>query len=118
MARLLAVVRGPRAPAEGSDDPITPTGGPDAAIDAGPSGDAAPGRRDGLGPRDATHLVVTNRPPDGDVRLVSATRIGCACAVTGQIVICTRPVLRVGAAPSIAIGPGQQHRDPGHHGSA
>lgn len=56
-----------------------------------------------LGPRDASNLVVTDRLPDGDVLLVSATGIGWACAAAGQIVTCTRPLLLVGAAPSIAI---------------
>jgi uncharacterized repeat protein (TIGR01451 family) len=56
-----------------------------------------------LGPRDASNLVVTDRLPDGDVLLVSATGIGWACAATGQIVTCTRPLLLVGAAPSIVI---------------
>jgi uncharacterized repeat protein (TIGR01451 family) len=56
-----------------------------------------------LGPRDATNLVVTNRLPDGDVLFQSAGGIGWACALAGQIVSCTRPLLLVGAAPSIAI---------------
>jgi uncharacterized repeat protein (TIGR01451 family) len=56
-----------------------------------------------LGPRDATNLVVTNRLPDGDVLFLGASGIGWACALAGQIVTCTRPLLLVGAAPSIAI---------------
>jgi uncharacterized repeat protein (TIGR01451 family) len=56
-----------------------------------------------LGPRDATNLVVTDRLPDGNVQFVSATGIGWTCALAGQIVTCTRPLLIVGAAPSIAI---------------
>ena len=56
-----------------------------------------------LGPRDATNLVVTNRLPDGDVQFLGASGIGWTCALAGQIVTCTRPLLIVGAAPSIAI---------------
>jgi len=56
-----------------------------------------------LGPRDAANLVVSNRLPDGNVQFVSAGGIGWACALSGQIVTCTRPLLIVGAAPSIAI---------------
>lgn len=56
-----------------------------------------------LGPRDATQLTVTNRLPDGNVQFQSATGIGWACALAGQIVTCTRPTLLVGAAPSITI---------------
>jgi uncharacterized repeat protein (TIGR01451 family) len=56
-----------------------------------------------LGPRDATNLVVTNRLPDGDVQYLGANGIGWTCALAGQIVTCTRPLLIVGAAPSIAI---------------
>lgn len=56
-----------------------------------------------LGPRDATNLVVTNRLPDGDVLFLGASGIGWACALDGQIVTCARPLLLVGAAPSIAI---------------
>ncbi|HET9625969.1 MAG TPA: hypothetical protein VFP84_31630 [Kofleriaceae bacterium] len=56
-----------------------------------------------LGPRDATNLTVTNRLPDGNVQFRSATGIGWTCALAGQIVTCTRPLLIVGAAPSIAI---------------
>jgi uncharacterized repeat protein (TIGR01451 family) len=56
-----------------------------------------------LGPRDATNLVVTNRLPDGDVLFLGASGIGWTCALAGQIVTCTRPLLLVGAAPSIAI---------------
>lgn len=56
-----------------------------------------------LGPRDATNLTVTNRLPDGNVQFVSAGGIGWACALNGQLVTCTRPLLIVGAAPSIAI---------------
>ncbi|HEY6173471.1 MAG TPA: hypothetical protein VIX73_03465 [Kofleriaceae bacterium] len=56
-----------------------------------------------LGPRDATNLVVTNRLPDGDVQYLGATGIGWTCALAGQIVTCTRPLLIAGVAPSIAI---------------
>lgn len=56
-----------------------------------------------LGPRDATNLTVTNRLPDGNVQFVSASGIGWTCALAGQLVTCTRPLLIVGAAPSIAI---------------
>ena len=56
-----------------------------------------------LGPRDATNLVVTDRLPDGNVLFVGATGIGWTCALAGQIVTCTRPLLLVGAAPSITI---------------
>lgn len=56
-----------------------------------------------LGPRDATNLVVTNRLPDGDVLFLGANGIGWTCALAGQIVSCTRPLLLVGEAPSIAI---------------
>jgi uncharacterized repeat protein (TIGR01451 family) len=56
-----------------------------------------------LGPRDATNLVVTNRLPDGDVQFLGASGIGWACALAGQLVTCTRPLLIVGAAPSITI---------------
>jgi uncharacterized repeat protein (TIGR01451 family) len=56
-----------------------------------------------LGPRDATNLVVTNRLPDGNVLFLGAAGIGWTCALAGQIVTCTRPLLLVGAAPSIAI---------------
>jgi uncharacterized repeat protein (TIGR01451 family) len=66
-----------------------------------------------LGPRDATTLVVTNRLPDGDVLFLGASGIGWTCALTGQIVSCTRPLLLVGAAPSIAI----QIKTPGVNGT-
>ena len=56
-----------------------------------------------LGPRDATNLVVTNRLPDGDVQYLGASGIGWTCALAGQIVTCTRPLLIAGTAPSIAI---------------
>jgi uncharacterized repeat protein (TIGR01451 family) len=56
-----------------------------------------------LGPRDATNLVVTDRLPDGDVLFLGASGIGWTCALAGQIVTCTRPLLLVGAAPSITI---------------
>ena len=56
-----------------------------------------------LGPRDATNLVVTNRLPDGNVQFLSASGIGWTCALAGQIVTCTRPLLIVGSAPSILI---------------
>lgn len=55
------------------------------------------------GPRDASNLTVTNRLPDGNVQFVSAGGIGWTCALAGQLVTCTRPLLIVGAAPSIAI---------------
>jgi len=52
---------------------------------------------------DATNLVVTNRLPDGNVLFLAATGIGWSCTLAGQIVTCIRPLLIVGAAPSIAI---------------
>jgi uncharacterized repeat protein (TIGR01451 family) len=55
------------------------------------------------GPRDATNLTVTNRLPDGNVEFLSAAGIGWACALSGQLVTCTRPLLIVGAAPSITV---------------
>jgi uncharacterized repeat protein (TIGR01451 family) len=55
------------------------------------------------GPSDAANLVVTDRLPDGNVSFISATGIGWTCSQSGQIVTCTRPLLIVGAAPTITI---------------
>lgn len=55
------------------------------------------------GPRDASNLTVTNRLPDGNVEFLSAAGIGWTCTLAGQLVTCTRPLLIVGAAPSIVV---------------
>jgi uncharacterized repeat protein (TIGR01451 family) len=56
-----------------------------------------------LGPNAASGITVTDSLPAGNVVFVSASGSGWTCALSGQVVSCTRPSLLVGAAPTIAI---------------
>ena len=55
------------------------------------------------GPNDAENVTVTDRLPDGNVQFQSVSGIGWTCIALGQIVTCTRPLVIVGAAPTITI---------------
>ncbi|HSR99356.1 MAG TPA: hypothetical protein VLM79_20030 [Kofleriaceae bacterium] len=75
-----------------SPDPIFGSGQLHYAIDV-----------NNLGPNTASGLTVSNSLPSGNVTFVSAVGAGWNCNPAGQLVICTRPSLLIGAAPTITI---------------